>query len=535
MATNEQDAFDTCEQLVSSDIRKSFISGVNFEEKEVTYAAVDGMAIFEGCIVLGTVEQMEQIKKQVEDPESVTDISFGIGITGESSRWKDCLVPFALDANFPDPQRAINAIAHWEEKTPMIFRPRTSQPDFITYRSLNGCFSNVGKIGGNQTISLGAGCGLGQAIHETGHAVGLWHEQSREDRNNFIQVVFSNIQPNAVHNFNQHITDGDDIGSYDFGSIMHYGSNFFAIDPTKPTIIAPQPVGQRNGLSLGDVDAIRNMYSRKLDMLVHLENIGDRGGIKAGVFGGTRGQSRRLEGFQLQLDETIPNLGLEYMAHLQNIGDVPFVPGGQFVGTRGQSRRLEGFAIRLTGTAAKDFDIFYMAHLQGIGDTAVFSNGEFCGTRGQSRRVEGLSVWLLKKFEGNLRGLVHLQGIGDVVQPRMKFAGTRGQSRRLEGFQLNFDPPIPGVGLRYMAHLQNIGDVPFVTDGQFVGTRGQSRRLEGFAIELTGPNAKDFDVFYMAHLEGIGDTQVFSNGQFCGTRGQSRRVEGMRVWVMRKQ
>ena len=85
-----------------------------------------------------------------------------------------------------------------------------------------------------------------------------------------------------------------------------------------------------------------------------------------------------------------------------------------------------------------------------------------------------------------------------------------------------------------MAHLQDIGDVPFVTEGHFIGTRGQSRRLEGFAIELTGPNANQFDVWYMAHEQDIGDTNWFRNGEFCGTRGQSRRVEGIRVKIAHK-
>jgi uncharacterized protein YjdB len=88
--------------------------------------------------------------------------------------------------------------------------------------------------------------------------------------------------------------------------------------------------------------------------------------------------------------------------------------------------------------------------------------------------------------------------------------------------------------MQYMAHLEGIGDVPFVNEGQFIGTRGQSRRLEGFAIRLTEPAAAKFDVVYMAHLQGTGDTGFFQNGQFCGTRGQSRRVEGILVRVSPK-
>ena len=130
--------------------------------------------------------------------------------------------------------------------------------------------------------------------------------------------------------------------------------------------------------------------------------------------------------------------------------------------------------------------------------------------------------------------LVHLQGLGDTAAHDDQFAGTRGQSRRLEGFRLQFNPEIPGLSMKYMAHLESTGDVPFVNEGQFVGTRGQSRRLEGFAIELTGPSAANFDVIYMAHLQGTGDTGFFQNGQFCGTRGQSRRVEGILVRVVPK-
>ncbi|MFN5965880.1 MAG: hydrogenase, partial [Pseudanabaena sp.] len=57
---------------------------------------------------------------------------------------------------------------------------------------------------------------------------------------------------------------------------------------------------------------------------------------------------------------------------------------------------------------------------------------------------------------------------------------------------------VDGVRFRYFAHLQNIGDTEFVDEGNFVGTRNEDRRLEGFAIELTGPDANNFDVFYMA-------------------------------------
>ena len=128
-----------------------------------------------------------------------------------------------------------------------------------------------------------------------------------------------------------------------------------------------------------------------LGVLVHLENIGDQT-YTDDVWAGTAGQSRRLEGFQINILDQVPELGMEYMAHLQDVGDTPWIPEGTFVGTRGQSRRLEGFAIRLTGSQAGQYTVRYKAHLQDTGNTAWCADGAFCGTRGQSRRAEAMLV-----------------------------------------------------------------------------------------------------------------------------------------------
>src|ERR1700734_1629111 len=98
---------------------------------------------------------------------------------------------------------------------------------------------------------------------------------------------------------------------------------------------------------------------------------------------------------------------------------------------------------------------------------------------GEDSRAEGSTTASIPR-----RGFVHLQDVGDVDLNEGRFAGTRGESLRLEGFSLTFAPPVPGLGIVYMAHLQDTGDTRWVSEGQFVGTRGQSRRLEGFAIRL---------------------------------------------------
>ena len=68
------------------------------------------------------------------------------------------------------------------------------------------CWSYVGRAGGEQKVSIGPGCEfMGTIIHEIGHAVGFWHEQSRQDRDHYIRILKENIQTNAVDQFSKYL------------------------------------------------------------------------------------------------------------------------------------------------------------------------------------------------------------------------------------------------------------------------------------------------------------------------------------------
>ena len=60
---------------------------------------------------------------------------------------------------------------------------------------------------GPQIVSLGNGCYTkGVIIHEVMHALGFWHEQSRPDRNQFVEIFWENVDQGKDKHFGK-LTD----------------------------------------------------------------------------------------------------------------------------------------------------------------------------------------------------------------------------------------------------------------------------------------------------------------------------------------
>lgn len=239
----------------------------------IEYEVIDGWGITEGDIVLGRESDLrgaEQQRRQCTG-ELCSVHSPLIVRKGETYLWPAGVIPYQIDSGFSDSMKTrINqAIQIVQSSTNLILKPRSGERDYVFIKSeSSGCSSPVGRQGRQQVIKISPGCVTGSIAHEILHSAGAWHEQSRSDRDRFVEILWNNIENGKRHNFEKHDSDGVDIGNYDYGSILHYSATAFGRDhpatggrrTTIRTLQASASIGQRSRLSDLDVAGINSLY-----------------------------------------------------------------------------------------------------------------------------------------------------------------------------------------------------------------------------------------------------------------------------------
>ncbi|KAF2884811.1 hypothetical protein ILUMI_21344 [Ignelater luminosus] len=191
------------------------------------------------------------------------------GLINTKYRWANNEIPYEIDSVFNNAQRQwiIHSLTEYYNKTCVKPRFRTANDvDYVYITGApTGCHSYVGRRGGRQVLNLqlntpGVGCfRLGTIVHEFLHALGFYHQQSASERDDYVDIIWQNIQEGKENNFNKYSSNvTTSFGEkYDYDSVMHYSAYAFSKNGER-TIITKDPsaeIGQRLGLS--DIDAIK--------------------------------------------------------------------------------------------------------------------------------------------------------------------------------------------------------------------------------------------------------------------------------------
>jgi hypothetical protein len=254
---------------ISADVHADVIDEPERFESSSTVKAVEhpsDVTIFEGDILL----RPEQVK-------ALSNTNSGLRAFGHDraiARWPNGIVPYGFGQGITNAQRSAihEAIQHYHDNTRITFVESEGGDEHDTrlvFRPTGGCASYVGRTDFADQDLFVENCSSGSVIHELGHAIGLFHEHTRRDRDNHIQVKWNEIVAGKENNFEILTANAQHLGEYDYGSIMHYGEYFFSKSGAK-TIAVPDGVtiGQRSGLSSLDIASINYMYATDLDLSV---------------------------------------------------------------------------------------------------------------------------------------------------------------------------------------------------------------------------------------------------------------------------
>ncbi len=280
----------------------------------------------------------------------------------------------------------------------------------------------------------------------------------------------------------------------------------------------------------------------------HIQNKGWENDFskKDGQSSGTSGQSLRLEGIKIKL-ENADGINIKYQTHIQNVGWQSWKTNGQMSGTSGQSLRLEGIKIELEGT--DEYSVQYRVHVQNIGWQSWRTDGEMAGTSGQSLRLEGIEIKIVPKV---IKGRINIDAtIPDISygNDTIKVAGWKMANVSNTIFKVSFDN-------NEVNNIQKYSRIDVIQNTTGIGTAEQNPEpgfhffidtttlQEGehtLSIQLLTQNGETVSTYtkkmkidrsmhvqYSTHIENVGWQAYRNEGELSGTN-TSNKIEAIKI------
>ena len=279
----------------------------------------------------------------------------------------------------------------------------------------------------------------------------------------------------------------------------------------------------------------------------HVSNIGWMSSKRDGSTAGTTGQSKAVEDLKVSILNPVEDGSVQINANVSGIGwqgwDTPSASEG---GTTGQGRAVEAVRLRLTGSLAKDYDVYYRVHASNIGWMAWAKDGEEAGTTGMSCSLEAVQIKLIKKGASHpdttgysyleIPTVVYSSLVEGVWQNNVsggEVSGTTGEGIPISGFSAKTSSFVAG-DINYRLHLSNEGWTSEKSNGSQLSSVAESNSVEAIRISLSGDLATYFDVWYRVHVDNVGWLGWAKNGAVAGSTGYGTHVQAVQVLITRK-
>jgi len=124
-----------------------------------------------------------------------------------------------------------------------------------------GCWAFVGFVYPHKNkIHLSTRCTTGNAQHEILHALGMHHEQVREDRDDYVSILWNNIDSSWKPNYEKTKKEST-LDPYDLASMMHYPCGNAILPIGNPSLSFCGTMGQRLGMTTNDIAQLQRMYN----------------------------------------------------------------------------------------------------------------------------------------------------------------------------------------------------------------------------------------------------------------------------------
>lgn len=195
-----------------------------------TIAIDDDMLIAYGDLIVGSTDDLSAY----QNGDKTLDIP-------PPDLWPQGSIPFEIDDSIKDNplqvdtiKKVVNSLNEWAK---LNIHPRQEgEKNYVLFkRGTQHCYANIGFRLGVTNVSLSAGCGEKEIFHEFFHVLGFFHEQNRTDRDNFIQILWENIDEENWSQFEKFSTKSYPLAfqnlnsiPFTFDSIMLYDSQAFS-------------------------------------------------------------------------------------------------------------------------------------------------------------------------------------------------------------------------------------------------------------------------------------------------------------------